>query len=344
MRVCKLWNQLANSPKVWKSLYLRDYFGVDPEDDQNWKVHYKKVLRQLQLIESSIREQKIQKTDLRGVYPLYLNEGKFFTRSVKSQIKCMDVKTSTPLSVFNTKYQPNVMSVSGDRFFYSHYGKTIHVWNIKTNEQLKELKVPVFNITALCVGSGMLFGATHLVIYVWKIFTGEHFRSLEGHKSETDALCASGDYLFSAGPYDKTIKVWNITRGTLIRTLVHDENGGVDSLCASLDKLFSAGSYDCNVRIWAIETGTLLHTLIGHTADITTLCFWGGLLFSGSDDNSIRIWKAETGAHLQTIQTYPADFVRQGGAVRSLCMNNGKLHSGHKNGEGFSWDFVGSNE
>lgn len=349
MRVCKLWNALAQSPAIWKSLYLRDYSDVNPEDDQNWKANYKKARHYLlPLIESNIQQNNIQSTDLKGVYPLYLSRGKLFSSKTSytkefhsfEQIQCADAMTGALLQAFKIQSNPNVVCVGGDRLFYSSYEKTIHVWNIKTGEHLPELEMPgLFNVTALCASSDMLFGGTHHKIHVWKISTGQYLRELDGHIPEATALCVSEGHLFSAGTYEKTIKVWNASTGDLIRLLVHDEKGGVDSLCASSDKLFSGGSYDCTVRIWSIKTGDQIQALGGHTANITVMRLWAGFLFSGSEDNTVRIWKAETGAHLQTIQTYPEDFRWRGGEIRSLCAGNGKLYSGHKNGEAFCWDF-----
>lgn len=95
------------------------------------------------------------------------------------------------------------------------------------------------------------------------------------------------------GSYDRTIKVWNMRTGEVLRTLTGHARG---VRCLQFDDVkLITGSMDRSLKIWNWRTGELLRTLEGHTEGIVSLNFNDSVLASGSADSNIRIWNFHTG-------------------------------------------------
>jgi WD40 repeat protein len=69
--------------------------------------------------------------------------------------------------------------------------------------------------------------------------------------------------LLASGANDMTIKLWNFTNGTLIRTLT----GHASALFYTLDFLYDSqssvvsGSFDQTIKFWNYSTGDCLRTI-----------------------------------------------------------------------------------
>ncbi|WFC97990.1 hypothetical protein MYAM1_000711 [Malassezia yamatoensis] len=95
------------------------------------------------------------------------------------------------------------------------------------------------------------------------------------------------------GSYDRTVKVWNLRTGEILRTLTGHARG---VRCLQFDDVkLITGSMDRSLKIWNWRTGELLRTLEGHTEGIVSLNFNESVLASGSADSSIRIWNFHSG-------------------------------------------------
>jgi WD40 repeat protein len=73
--------------------------------------------------------------------------------------------------------------------------------------------------------------------------------------------------LLASGSYDSTIKLWNVTSGTLLGTLLNHTDRifwSIDMLSHS--QLFISGSCDRTVNVWNICTGELIKQLVTNTA------------------------------------------------------------------------------
>ncbi len=95
------------------------------------------------------------------------------------------------------------------------------------------------------------------------------------------------------GSYDKTIKIWNIASGQLIRTL-QGHSGLVNSVAISPDgRTLVSGGGDKTIKIWNIASGQLIRTLQGHSGLVNSVAISpdGRTLVSGSHDQTIKIWR-----------------------------------------------------
>jgi WD40 repeat protein len=144
---------------------------------------------------------------------------------------------------------------------------------------------------------------------VW--MQGGHALSITGVAYSSNAYSPNGDFIV-LGSFDRTIKVWRVSDGALIRTLT----GHIDYIhCVALSPdgtLIASGGRDRTVRVWRVSDGTLVRTLTGHTGNVNSVVFspTGNLLVSGSDDRTIRVWSVSNGELIRTLTGHIASFVR----------------------------------
>ncbi len=130
------------------------------------------------------------------------------------------------------------------------------------------------------------------------------YKNLTGHSANVTSVAISSDGQIVSGCEDKTIKLWNLETGKLIRTL--NENWGeVSSLAVSPNgKLLAVGSSKTpqnNVKVWNLATGKLVWTLLGHhkPVNVVNISSDGQILASGS--NKIKIWDLYKGERVSTL-------------------------------------------
>ena len=105
-------------------------------------------------------------------------------------------------------------------------------------------------------------------------------RSAEGHF--LSEISRNNEYLLTIAVSDKTIKIWSLKNGDLIKTFL-GHTKSVLSASFSLDsKLIVSSSSDKTAKIWEVSSGILLHDLKGRSNEIRHASFQ-------EDDNSIMI-------------------------------------------------------
>jgi len=108
---------------------------------------------------------------------------------------------------------------------------------------------------------------------------------------ETVCRSHSEDICSENCPFDKSIRLWEVTTGNYLKTL-EGHTRCVTSVHIDGRGLLASGSADRSIRLWEVTTGNCLKTLEGHTHCVTSVHFDGrGLLASGSADRSIRLWE-----------------------------------------------------
>lgn len=111
----------------------------------------------------------------------------------------------------------------------------------------------------------------------------------------TLAIDPNGNFLVS-GSNDKTVKIWEINTGNLIKTGIGHTGSAIALAISPNGELFASGSGDNTIKLWELKTGQLRFTLRGHTGWVNALAFHpkGNLLVSGGADKTIALWNLDT--------------------------------------------------
>ncbi|MBE9104817.1 serine/threonine protein kinase [Nostoc cf. edaphicum LEGE 07299] len=152
-------------------------------------------------------------------------------------------------------------------------------------------------------------------------------QTLKGHSSMVHAIAISPDGQFIAsGSNDKTIKLWQVGTGKLVRQLgrwssshssmvnsvafspissylSYQGESGKSAGVAGLNRgILASGSWDNTIKLWDVKTGKEIRTLTGHTNWVNSVTFSpdGKFLASGSADCTIKLWQVHTGIEIQT--------------------------------------------
>jgi WD40 repeat protein len=128
-----------------------------------------------------------------------------------------------------------------------------------------------------------------------------------GHQGNIGSVVFSpdGKTLASASD-DNTVKLWNVEKHTLQKTLVGHQDG-VRSLSFSPDsKILASASNDGTVKLWNFFNGTVLKTIKAHNDVVASVSFSpdGKILASASKDGTVKLWDVNRATELKTLRGY----------------------------------------
>ncbi|MEH1989677.1 WD40 repeat domain-containing protein, partial [Nostoc sp.] len=123
----------------------------------------------------------------------------------------------------------------------------------------------------------------------------------------------------ASGSSDNTIKLWDVSTGKAIKTLI-GHSSSVWGVGFSPDgKTLASGSSDNTIKLWDVSTGKAIKTLTGHSSSVYSVGFSpdGKTLASGSFDKTIKLWDVNTGKAIKTLtghssSVYSVGFSRDG--------------------------------
>ena len=117
-------------------------------------------------------------------------------------------------------------------------------------------------------------------------------RTLTGHTNWVTSVVFSPDgRLLASGGWDRAIKLWRVSDGSLVRTLT-GYTGFVNSVVFSPDgRLLASGDGDGTIRLWRVADGAQLQTYNQETFGAFSIRFSSdGRLFGyGCDDATVVV-------------------------------------------------------
>lgn len=113
-------------------------------------------------------------------------------------------------------------------------------------------------------------------------------------------------YIALTGYPDKTIRIWNVSNGTHVRTLTVEGHTDLPTSVAfsQCGNNIASGSFDGAITIWNVSDGTLVTTLKGrHTGLVSSIDFspCRQYIASGSNDHTVKIWNVSDGTCIRTL-------------------------------------------
>lgn len=155
-------------------------------------------------------------------------------------------------------------------------------------------------------------------------------RNCDGHQDKVNCLKVKDGMLISASD-DRTIKIWDLASGELIRSL--DGHQG-DVTCLEVnDGMLISGSLDGTIKIWDIATGQELHSLDSYQDSIQYLEVKDDTLISVSYNGTIKTW------NLVNVQEIHSFTTHQDG-INCLKVKDGMLICGLSDSTIKIWDIA----
>jgi WD40 repeat protein len=130
---------------------------------------------------------------------------------------------------------------------------------------------------------------------------------LAGHGGHVSCFAVSRDgRTLVSGGNDNTLRLWNLTGGTELRTVEGHTDWIACVALSSDESIFASGSRDRTVGLWSFPEGNAVKRLEGHGEDIRCLAFSpdGRLLATGSADKTVRIWSVPDGQPVATLKEH----------------------------------------
>jgi len=167
------------------------------------------------------------------------------------------------------------------------------------------------NAVSLSDSADLLAVGSSFGVHLFALPGREEIRFIEtGEWARSVALTGDGKSV-AAGIFDHTIKLWNTTDGSLIRTLLGHTDRVTNITFNADDSMLASAADDDTIRIWRTDDGSLVRILDNDTEGVRCVTFSPDMavIAAGMRDGTIRLWRVQDGVLLNTLKGHK-DWVR----------------------------------
>ncbi|XP_076448455.1 uncharacterized protein LOC143285119 [Babylonia areolata] len=355
-QVCKLWQQLAEEPSLWRRFCCRAKWRLSKAAEHKQVISYMSSEGSIQWKRVFAERFRLRNNWLagrctvrtfeghtQGISCVQFDDNRIVSGSSDKTIKVWNIRTNAKWSVQTLVGHSGTvrcLHLEGNRLVSGSSDRTIKVWDLSTQDSWSSIACKVTMIghrdTVRCLqvdDDKVISGSYDMTLKVWDLRSGHCRKTLAGHQAAV--LCVHfNDTKIVSGSADKTIKLWNY-EGQCMRTLTGHQDAVT---CLQFDSTrIVSGSLDCNLKFWDIVTGDCINTIDwkaaeGHTGVVRFLQADSWRVVSAADDKTLKVWSLETGERLVTLRNHSD-------GVTCLQFNDFIIVSGSYDKTVKLWDF-----
>ncbi|KAK9455333.1 WD40-repeat-containing domain protein [Dipodascopsis uninucleata] len=324
MLVSKCWSSMVDSNTVWKSLFKQQKkWRVKKNVPKN--VDWKRLYRTRHELEIRWHIGVPKPTSLSGhddsVYCVQFDDEKIITGSRDRSIRIWDTESGRLLKTLGAVAESEVGSGRGhdrsvlclqfdDKIMVSGSSdSSFIIWDMQTYEMLHR----VFQDTSVL---DVALDEKHVItcsksgkIYIWDRNDGYKLKNtIHVSDGAVNAIHLRRKYLASVGQ-DRSVKLWNVETGQLMRKFVGHERGLACVQLSSDLSICVSGGNDNSIRVWDVKSGKCLKVYRQHVSLVRALHLDGYRLVSGSYDQTVKVWDLERDCPILDFEKFHGNWV-----------------------------------
>ncbi|KAJ3387465.1 hypothetical protein HDU80_000156 [Chytriomyces hyalinus] len=200
---------------------------------------------------------------------------------------------------------------AADVHFISSILRDLKLVSINFRPQLMVSPLQVYNHALISVPQQTEYYITYHQMASARITMGAEQNwgpmTLFGHSKGVFSVAISPDNrTIVSGSHDKTVKVWDVQKGTCRQTLKGHSHEVTAVAIGPDSRTIVSGSHDKTVKVWDMQKGTCMQTLKGldgHSDKVTAVAISpdGRYIVSGSHDKTVKVWDMQKGTYMRTL-------------------------------------------
>ena len=234
--------------------------------------------------------------------------------------------------------QVSVDQIGGQRAASCSSDYSVYIWDLETGQRIQVLQGHADDV------EDFIFVDTHTGvsasrdrrIIVWNLETGAIRHILDAHEKDVLSLSYSDGLLYSSGD-DKTLKVWDVEQGRLLKSFGPFE---LETDTCAIDPARGRVVLGCDdgiVRVIEVNSGKIVCEIEAHSSGIKKVAVSPtGDILSAAYDQKIIIWCGETFAHKLTLENVKHKWERS----FSFSYDGSRIYAGTFDGTLLMWNAV----